>query len=84
MKASGMVAVLSAISVLLGTIESPNANQLPPAKGAPRVGEKAPDFILPDLNGKPVRLYEILAAPAGPKARKPAVSVLLVFYRGYW
>ncbi len=84
MNVSGMVAGLAAISVLLATLQNPNANQLPAAKGAPRVGEKAPDFSLPDMNGKPMRLYEILAVPAELKAKRPVTSVLLVFYRGYW
>lgn len=57
------------------------ARQLPPAAGAPEVGEKAPDFTLPDANGKPVRLYGLLQEPAGGA---PGSWVLLIFYRGYW
>jgi len=37
------------------------------------VGQLAPDFKLPDQNGKPVTL----SAARGHK-------VVLVFYRGYW
>jgi peroxiredoxin Q/BCP len=37
------------------------------------VGQSAPDFTLPDQNGKAVSL----AAAQGHKA-------VLVFYRGYW
>jgi len=54
--------------------------QLPPSKGAPKVGEKAPDFTLPDSTGKPVKLSEFIAAGNGGKGS----WVLLVFYRGYW
>src|ERR1043165_8259627 len=32
------------------------ARQLPASAGAPKVGEKAPDFTLPDSQGRPVRL----------------------------
>ena len=49
---------------------------LPASKGAPQVGQRAPEFTLPDANGNQVSLNELLAsAPKG---------VLLVFYRGYW
>ncbi len=39
-----------------------------------RVGERPPDFTLPDAAGRPVSL-------AGYRGKKP---VVLVFYRGYW
>jgi cytochrome oxidase Cu insertion factor (SCO1/SenC/PrrC family) len=39
-----------------------------------RVGERAPDFRLPDATGRPVTLSDY----RGKKA------VVLVFYRGYW
>ncbi|HJU94131.1 MAG TPA: hypothetical protein VJ656_14435 [Pyrinomonadaceae bacterium] len=54
---------------------------LPPSKGAPQVGQKAPDFTLRDTTGKQVSLTELLLAPVDGSAPK---SVLLVFYRGYW
>lgn len=44
------------------------------AAGALRVGDTAPDFILPDVQGEPVRLRALL--DNGP--------VALVFYRGGW
>ncbi len=75
---------LSLVSLLLA--------QLPPSKGAPQVGQKAPDFTALDLSGKPVKLSELFAAPlpieprlAGKtSAAKKASWGLLIFYRGYW
>jgi hypothetical protein len=52
------------------------SRQLPSAANAPKVGEKAPDFTLPDSQGRPVALHDLV----GPQ--KP--WVLLIFYRGYW
>jgi hypothetical protein len=57
------------------------ARQLPQSAGAPKVGEKAPDFTLPDSQGKPVRLSSLLAEPSGGA---PGMWVVLIFYRGYW
>lgn len=51
--------------------------QVPPSTGAPRVGEKAPDFTLPDQDGRAIGLSELLSAP-----NKHAV--ILIFYRGHW
>jgi len=60
------------------------ARQLPPATAAPRVGQKAPDFTLPDQDGKPVTLAELLkSAPPGAPGGK-ANGALLIFYRGHW
>ncbi|TDF39268.1 AhpC/TSA family protein [Alteromonadaceae bacterium M269] len=44
------------------------------AERAIKVGDKAPDFVLPDSNGNDVSLQELLAK--GP--------VILTFYRGVW
>lgn len=60
------------------------SSQLPAAKATPRVGEKAPDFTLPDQNGKPVRFSELLAGSPSGAASNSGQWVLLVFYRGYW
>jgi hypothetical protein len=50
------------------------ARQLPESAGAPKVGEKAPDFTLPDSQGRPVSLSGVSGSS----------WVLLIFYRGYW
>jgi peptidoglycan/LPS O-acetylase OafA/YrhL len=49
--------------------------QLPASTGAPRVGQKAPHFTLPDQNGKSVALADLLSNNSG---------ALLIFYRGHW
>jgi hypothetical protein len=54
---------------------------MPAALGAPKVGQKAPDFTLSDTNQKTVALAELLSTPI---KGKPAKGVLLIFYRGYW
>jgi hypothetical protein len=48
--------------------------QVPLSAQAPRIGEKAPVFTLPDQNGKPVALEDLLS-PRG---------AVLIFYRGHW
>jgi hypothetical protein len=54
---------------------------MPAARGAPKVGQKAPEFALTDTNSKTVTLAELLSTPI---KGKPARGVLLIFYRGYW
>ena len=48
--------------------------QLPASTGAPRIGQKAPEFTLPDQNGKAVALADLIS-------KRGAV---LIFYRGFW
>ena len=59
------------------------ARQLPASASAPRVGQKAPDFALPDQDGKTVSLADLLSGASGPMAAKPG-GALLIFYRGHW
>ena len=54
---------------------------LPASKGAPQVGQRAPEFTLPDSTGKQVSLNELMTSPINGKAPR---GVLLIFYRGYW
>ena len=49
--------------------------QMPPSAAAPRIGEKAPEFTLPDQNGNPVALSNVLGSSR---------AALLIFYRGHW
>ena len=48
--------------------------QVPLSAQAPRVGEKAADFSLPDQNGQQVALADLIS-PSG---------AILIFYRGHW
>ena len=57
------------------------ARWLPASKGAPQVGQRAPEFSLTDTAGKQVSLTELRTASIDGNAPK---GVLLVFYRGYW
>jgi hypothetical protein len=49
--------------------------QVPASTGAPRVGQKAPDFFLVDQNERPVGLGDLLSNSKG---------AVLIFYRGFW
>ena len=53
------------------------ARRMPAAASAPRLGDNLSDFTLPDQNGRPIALHELLSAPE-------TRAVLLIFYRGYW
>ena len=59
------------------------ARWLPASAGAPRVGQKAPDFTLTDTTGKAVSLGDLLTTPDQVDGKIPR-GVLLIFYRGYW
>ena len=65
------VAAFFCFAVFIGS------KQIPVSETAPAVGAKAPDFVLLDINRKPVALAQLLAAPSNK-------GVVLIFYRGYW
>jgi|SRR5215469_2570849 len=60
------------------------SRQLPVAAGAPRVGDRAPEFMLADASGKMVALSTLLSEPIPGRVGGKPRGVLLVFYRGYW
>lgn len=79
---ASIVSVLTAAVIFLfvaGFMIYPR--HMPASHGAPQIGQKAPDFTLPDINNQPVALSQLLATPIDGRAPK---GVLLVFYRGYW
>jgi hypothetical protein len=48
---------------------------------APQVGQRVPDFTLPDSTGQSVSLKQLFSGSSG---KGPPKALLLVFYRGYW
>ena len=63
------------------------ARQLPASAGAPKVGQRAPVFTLPDQDGKPVALAGLLSGQPTSQPDAPITKsrgALLIFYRGYW
>jgi Zn-dependent protease with chaperone function len=73
-----LAAMLAAASVAFFI----GARHIPASAGAPQVGQRAPDFTLPDSTGRPVTLAQLFSPVPG--ASQPPKAVLLVFYRGYW
>lgn len=59
------------------------SRQLPSPANAPQAGQTAPDFALPDQEGRTVALSTLLSEPA-PGGNTTGSWVLLIFYRGYW
>jgi hypothetical protein len=74
---SGLIVAFFCFVVLYQT------RQLPASTGAPKVGEKAPEFVLLDTTNKPVSLSNLLSTPF-VNTQMPPRGVVLVFYRGYW
>jgi hypothetical protein len=65
---------LSSVLLLAGAWFNFVAARVPAAPTALAVGERPPDFTLPDAAGRPVSLADY----------RGARPVVLVFYRGYW
>ena len=68
------VLVLSVVLVLGGAAFNFVLARIPAVQTTLRVGERAPEFTLPDATGRPVALADY-------RGKKP---VVIVFYRGYW
>jgi hypothetical protein len=82
-----ILAVLSlAIAGFFGYATLYASRGLPASASAPRIGTKAPEFILADTNGKMVALSALLSEPMPGKEGSGARprGVILIFYRGYW
>ena len=77
---SGLIAAALSIAIFanfaIGVFV--HARRLPASARAPRVGERAPDFTLPDESGTPVSLASLLSPPPVAEARVRK-GVLLVF-----
>ncbi len=80
--AGSILAVLSLLLLALSIAFFWGARHIPPqSAGTPAIGQRAPDFTLPDSSGQSISLAQLFASPSGNPAPK---AVLLVFYRGYW
>lgn len=60
------------------------ARQLPASSGAPRVGQKAPEFTLLDKDGGTATLASLLASPGYIGGTAKPNAVVLIFFRGFW
>ena len=58
-----------------------HTREVPQSAGAPQVGQRVPEFTLPDSSGQQTSLSQLFTASADGLQPK---AVLLVFYRGYW
>jgi hypothetical protein len=80
--------LLAGLSLLIfgffGYLNFYYSRQLPPSTGAPRVGQQAPDFALPDKDAKQVSLADLLTLPIASSTSEKPNGVILIFYRGYW
>ncbi len=76
-----ILSVVAALVVAGSALFFVGARKIPASTGAPQVGQRVPEFTLPDSTGQPVALAQLFAASPG---MQPPKAVLLVFYRGYW
>jgi hypothetical protein len=92
-KVSGSILSVLALCVtgLFGYGVFAMTKHLPASHGAPRVGDMAPDFTLPDSKGIPVALSALIDSPFTPNGSSvtaggsdKTVATVLIFYRGYW
>ncbi len=84
-KVSG--SILTAVSVLLLGFSVWiffHVRAVPSSAGAPRIGQKAPEFTLKNTSGQTISLAQMLSIPIDSPSGKAPKAVLLVFYRGYW
>ena len=82
-KLSGSIAAAFSLLFLAGAIVYFWGARHIPAESAaaPQVGQRVPDFTLPDSTGHSVSLTQLFSGSAG---KEPPKALLLVFYRGYW
>jgi hypothetical protein len=82
----GLRFAVSAIALLglVGIYEF--ATHLPDSGNTPKIGQPAPTFTLPDVQGKAVSFSDLIATPVTGLTEVTATpkAVLVVFYRGYW
>jgi hypothetical protein len=79
-----ILGVVSLLLIAASTWFFIHLRDLPASSGAPRIGQKAPDFTLSDTSGNQVSLSELLKTPIDAASGKAPKGVLLIFYRGYW
>jgi len=77
---SGVVATTASVAIFANFAMSVfvHGRDLPASARAPRVGERAPDFTLPDASGAPISLAALLS-PAPVEGAPASKGVLLVF-----
>jgi hypothetical protein len=73
--------VIALVFVAGNVVLFQKTRDVPNSAGAPKIGQRLPEFTLPDSGGQPTALSQLFAASADGSRPK---AVLLVFYRGYW
>jgi hypothetical protein len=94
--AGPILSTLSFLSMILFlVIIYSGVRNLPASMNAPQLGQRVPDFTLPDSEGQLVTLSTLEDQPftsndwpptatAAVAAGKKASGTVLIFYRGYW
>ena len=84
-KISGSIfTVVSVLLLAVSVFGFIHARDVPASGGAPKVGQKAPDFTMTNTSGQPVSLSQLLSTPIDAASGKAPKAVLLIFYRGWW